>query len=158
MLLISLVMMLCSCSTANEKSSTDPNLNVVLVPDARITLGEEGGKIDVSLGLVNTSDQFVPVIDKFEGNWVLLKNANEIRARGAVLTAGPLDPNEADYPMVWSAKLEADTYILKWGSPSTGTVIVNFEVFGDKDSPGVGISRKETSEAFLIKADEKTMQ
>jgi hypothetical protein len=158
MLLSSLVLMLSSCSTYNENPVAEPNLIEILLPDARISLSEEPGKIKAALGLINTTNQSIPMIENFEGNWVLLNSAGDNRASGAMLTAGPIEPNQSRYPLVWSAKLEPGTYTLKWAAPSLGTVIVNFEVFGDGDSLGVGIIGKEISDDVLIKTENFTTQ
>lgn len=158
MLLGSLVLMLSSCSTYNEDPVAGANLNEILVPDARISLSEEPGKIKAALGLVNTTNQSIPMIENFEGNWVLLNSAGNIRASGVMLTAGPIEPNQSRYPLVWSAELEPGTYTLKWAAASVGTVIVNFEVFGDGNSLGVGIMEKETSDDVLIKTENITTQ
>jgi hypothetical protein len=153
---IALLLAVIGCSTYDEVMGIDPNLNENLVPDARITLGEEIGKIDVALGLVNNSDQSIPEIDNFNGSWVLLNSMAEIRARGAVLDIGPIEPNGSTYPLVYSATLEPGTYTLKWGSLSVGTAIIDFEVGGDGENMWVGIPSKETSDAFLIEPEFQT--
>ena len=64
------------CSVLNEDLNIDQNLNEYVVPDAKITLSEEIGKVDVALGLVNNSDQTYPEIDNCDGSWVLLNSKN----------------------------------------------------------------------------------
>ena len=150
------LLLIIGCSVLNEDLNIDQNLNEYVVPDAEISLGEEIGKVDVALGLVNNSDQTIPEIDNFEGSWVLLNSMAEIRARGAVLAIGPIEPNGSTYPLVYSATLEPDNYTLKWGSISVGTAIIDFEVGGDGDNLWVGISRKETSDVFLIEPEFQT--
>lgn len=153
---MALLMVVSGCSIFDEDVGIDSNLNEKLVPDARISLGEEIGKIDITLGLVNISDQPIQEIDNFEGTWVLLNSMTEIRARGAVLAIGPIEPNGSTYPLVYRATLEPGTYTLKWGAMSVGTAIFDFEVSGAGNSFGVGIFGKETSDAFLIEPEFQT--
>jgi hypothetical protein len=153
---MALLLVLIGCSIYDEDPGNDPNLNENLVPDAIITLGEETGKIDVTLGMLNNSDQSISEINNFNGSWVLLNSMSEIRARGAVLSIGPIEPNGSTYPLVYSTTLEPGKYTLKWGALSVGTVTIDFEVGGDEDNLWVGISSKETSDAFLIEPEFQT--
>jgi hypothetical protein len=118
-----------------------------VAPTAKVALGEDG-TIDIAMGFVNESHQPIPQQDDFAGQWVLVNSDGEIRARGRVLTAGPLEPDEASFPLVWTGALESGTYLLKWGSPTIGTVTTEFTIF--EDGGGVGVVRQETSVQFHV--------
>jgi hypothetical protein len=124
-----------------------------VTPAAEVALGGEG-TIDIAMGYVNESHQPIPRQSDFAGQWVLDNSGGEIRARGRVLTAGPLDAGETSFPLVWSGLLASGNYTLKWGSPSIGTVTTEFTVFDN--GGGVGVVRQETSEQFLIDQDRET--
>ena len=124
-----------------------------VTPIAKVALGEDG-TIDIVMGLINESHQPISQQDDFAGQWVLVNSEGRVRARGRVLTAGPLEADEISFPLVWSGALESGTYTLKWGSPSIGTATVEFTAFGN--GAGVGVVRQETSEQFLIDQDRET--
>lgn len=124
-----------------------------VAPAAQVTLGE-GETIDIAMGFVNQSNQRIPQQDDFAGQWVLVNGEGEVRARGRVFTAGPLEADETSFPLVWSGVLEPGTYTLRWGSPAIGTLITEFTV--SSTGSGVGVVRQETSDQFLIDQENET--
>jgi hypothetical protein len=118
-----------------------------VTPAAEVTLGRNE-TIEIAMGFVNESDQPILQQDDFAGQWVLVKGEGEVRARGRVLTAGPLEAKETSLPLVWSGALDSGRYTLKWGAPTMGTLTVEFTVFDE--GAGVGVVRQETSDQFTI--------
>jgi len=148
--LLSFLLLTTACSRDNDALINDEMVNKYLLPDAKIILSEEPGEIVIALGYKNLSDEYIPEIDNFQGDWILLRSNGEPRARGTVLTAGPFDSHETVYPLEWRAILDPDTYTLTWAAPSMGTVMVQFQVIEEGSGIGVVMIRKETSETFLI--------
>lgn len=120
-----------------------------VTPAARVILGEDE-TIEIAMGFTNRSGDPIPRQEDVAGQWTLVNNEGEVRARGRVLTAGPLEPGETSYPLVWRGALEAGPFILRWGTPAIGTVTTEFVVFDSRRSVGVGVVRQETSDRFLI--------
>jgi hypothetical protein len=120
-------------------------------PAAKVALGE-GETIEIAMGFSNQSSQPISQQDDVAGQWTLVNGEGEVRARGRVVTAGPLEPGETSYPLVWKGALESGSYTLRWGTPAIGTVTTEFTVFesGHSASAGVGVVRQETSDQFLI--------
>jgi hypothetical protein len=122
-----------------------------VTPAAQITLGK-GETIEIAMGFANQSSAPIPQQEDVAGQWTLVNGEGEVRARGFVLTAGPLEPGETSYPLAWNGTLESGSYTLRWGAPAIGTVTTEFTVFesGHSASAGVGVVRQETSDQFLI--------
>lgn len=153
LLLALLGILIAGCADINDPADT-AEWNEQVVPDASVRVGEEPGTVAIEMGLINTSNEPVPTIDEFDGSWVLLQSNGDVRARGEVLTAGPLEPLESEYPLIWSGQLDSDTYTLMWGEYSLGTVTLEFQVMRDGESVGVGTSDKQISDSFLIEITE----
>jgi hypothetical protein len=79
------------------------------------------------MGFANQSSQPIPQQDDLEGQWKLVNSEGEVRARGRVLTAGPLEAGQTSYPLVWHGMLEAGPFVLRWGTPAIGTVTTEWE-------------------------------
>jgi hypothetical protein len=118
-----------------------------VTPTAKVTLGEDA-EIAIAMGFANQSGQPIPQQDDVAGQWQLVNGEGQVRARGRVLTAGPLKPGETSYPLVWSGNLDSGSYTLTWGAPDIGTVTTELTVF--ENGGGVGVVRQEISEQFLI--------
>jgi hypothetical protein len=145
LVLLSLALLLFGCTA--QTPGRAPYSAERVAPTAQVTLGE-GGTIDIAMGFANLSDRPIAQQDDFDGQWVLVDGEGELRARGRVLTAARLEPDETSFPLVWSGVLEPGDYTLKWGSPTIGTVTTEFTVFDN--GAGVGVIRQETSDRFLI--------
>jgi hypothetical protein len=118
-----------------------------VTPAAKVNLGGDK-EIEIAMGFSNQSSDRIPAQEDVAGQWTLVNDKGELRARGRVLTAGPLEAGQTSYPLVWSGTLDAGSYTLRWGAPAIGTVTTEFTVF--KDGGGVGLVRQERSEQFLI--------
>ena len=148
--LLIFVFLISSCSGNKGDLSRQECLNENLHPDAKVSLSEEAGEIEITLGYINQSDEYIPEIDDFEGNWTLQNSEGKTRARGSILAAGPFEAGESKYPLTWRAKLDPDNYTLMWAEPSMGTVVVEFQVDGEGSGVGIGVIKKETFESTLI--------
>jgi hypothetical protein len=151
LVLLSTALLVLACTSRGP--DREPFSAAQVTPVAKVTLGE-GKTIEVAMGFANKSGQPIPQQEDFAGQWVLFNSEGEVRARGRVLTAGPLEPNEVSFPLVWSGALNSGTYMLKWGSPTIGTVTTEFTVFDN--GGGVGVMRQETSDQFLIDQQSET--
>ena len=120
-----------------------------VTPAAKVTLGEDE-TIEIAMGFANQSNRPIPQQEDVAGQWELINGEGEVRARGRVLAAGPLEPGEMSYPLVWRGVLGSGPYVLRWGTPAIGTVTTEFVVFDGSKSAGVGVVRQETSDQFLI--------
>jgi hypothetical protein len=118
-----------------------------VMPAAKVNLGEDT-TIEIAMGFSNQSSDRIPEQEDVAGQWTLVNGEGELRAQGRVLTAGPLEPGQTSYPLVWSGTLDSGPYTLRWGAPAIGTVTTEFTVF--EDGGGVGMVRQERSEQFLF--------
>jgi hypothetical protein len=153
LVLLCTALLLLACSV--QGPGHEPVSAKQVTPAAQVTL-EEGKRIDIAMGFVNQSNQPVPQRDDFAGQWVLVNGEGEVRARGHVLTAGPLAPEETSFPLVWSGVLESGRYTLMWGSPTIGTVTTEFTVFDG--GAGVGVVREEWSEQYHVDQGEEAQK
>jgi hypothetical protein len=147
------IWLLAGCALVEQAAAPAGFTPQTVTPDARISLGEDQAT-EVSLGFVNETNRAVSQVDDFEGQWVLVNAEGATRAAGRVLVAGPLEPREVSYPLVYSAQLDAGEYTLLWGAPAIGTVTVQFTVMDG--GAGVGVGRTHTSDEFLIEQTDAT--
>ena len=122
-----------------------------VTPAAKVTLGEEA-TIEIAMGFTSQSSHPIPQQEDVAGQWELINGEGEVRARGRVLVAGPLEPGETAYPLVWRGTLAPGPFTLVWGAPAIGTVTTEFTVFesGQRGSVGVGVVQQEMSDQFLV--------
>ena len=146
---LSIALLLFGCAPDAAPAGPQPITVERVNPAAEIGLGEEH-TVEVRLGLINLTDQELARKEDFTGQWVLLNSEGAVRASGGMYTAGPLAPNEQSYPLTWRAELDAGTYTLRWGAPSVGTTIVEFEVQRNGTGVGVGTQRQQTMNEYLV--------
>ena len=141
------IFLLAGCAPGGQAAGPAQFTPETVTPDARISLGEDQA-IDIAVGFVNETDRAVSQMDDFEGRWMLVSADGATRAAGRVLVAGPLEPREAAYPLVYTVRLDSGDYILRWGAPAIGTVTVEFTVIDD--GAGIGVGRKVIFDKFII--------
>jgi len=120
-----------------------------VTPAAKVTLGQDE-TIEIAMGFANQSKQPIPQQEDVAGRWELVNSEGEVRARGRVQVAGPLEPGETSYPLVWRGALEPGSFTLRWGARAIGTLTTEFTVFDGATSAGVGVVRQERSDRFFI--------
>lgn len=139
--------LLAGCGPGAGVPTAQPYTPERVSPAAEVRLGADQ-TIGVALGFGNESEQPIAATDDLAGEWVLIDSAGQVRARGEILTAGPLAPRETSYPLVWHAALEPGTYTLRWGAPAIGTLVAEVTVSGD--GAGVGMGRQEVFDDFRV--------
>ncbi len=111
-----------------------------------ITEVREGseGRLEIRFGVRNVSSQSLAELDSFSGRWQLLTADREVRAAGRVYHLGALEPGESSYFLTWEAELASGDYVLLWGAPSIGSVVMLFGV--ESAGPGQAVNVLRASE------------
>lgn len=133
-LIVTLCVAIVGCGAPAEPGETTRPEWVTPLVDLQ---GTPDGRLEIRLGVVNETQREFAEDEAFDGRWQLVDAGGVVRAEGRLYHLGPLDADEARYPMSWTGEVESAAYRLLWGAPTIGSVVAEFQVTEDNGDVNV---------------------